>query len=54
MIQPGGNNSVIRLEEVWKIYPMGHQEVHAVPCKNTSTAKSMRKQRLAFAISSGI
>jgi putative ABC transport system ATP-binding protein len=32
MIQPGGNNnnSVIRLEEVWKIYPMGHQEVHAL------------------------
>lgn len=33
MIQPGGNNnnnSVIRLEEVWKIYPMGHQEVNAL------------------------
>lgn len=30
MIQPGANNSVIRLEEVWKIYPMGHQEVHAL------------------------
>jgi putative ABC transport system ATP-binding protein len=30
MTQSGGNNSVIRLEEVWKIYPMGHQEVHAL------------------------
>lgn len=30
MTQTGKNNSVIRLEEVWKIYPMGHQEVHAL------------------------
>jgi putative ABC transport system ATP-binding protein len=30
MTHSGGNNSVIRLEEVWKVYPMGHQEVHAL------------------------
>ncbi len=30
MTQADGNNSVIRLEEVWKVYPMGHQEVHAL------------------------
>ena len=29
-MSPGGTNSfAIRLDEVWKVYPMGQQEVHA-------------------------
>ncbi|NLH16956.1 MAG: ABC transporter ATP-binding protein [Phycisphaerae bacterium] len=39
MSQTGGNNSVIRLEEVWKIYAMGHQEVHALAGVNMDFRK---------------
>ncbi len=39
MSQTGGNNSVIRLEDVWKIYAMGHQEVHALAGVNMDFRK---------------